>query len=642
MSTGRTHMRKEIRDKIVAQALEEISFARNHKQGKVKNWQKNEDLYYGKKVPVDTSRSNVDIASAKMQEFVTTFMSKIDAPLIFKYTKRKDAQKKRVDMLNALRVYDASRDMWDIKDLVGKLQMILYGRAIYSYSADSSNGYKPNLENVDVYDFLIDPAAGGLDMERAAYMGRYGIIKYVSDLKQGVRDGLYLRSEVQHLIDGPGNAGEATQEETNKRNRIYGQKVYTTEKEMSNRGKYILWEWYTTFEGERYYLLLSERGNGAIRVEPLRDIFESNLFPFWSYAAFIDLTEFWTPSFADFVREIFMAQAVSINQLLDNAEQINKPMKYVDVSAIENLAELKYRKDGVVRFKSASDLTKALRLQETPPINTPLEVYKMLDGIQEKSSGITASAKGIAEEDKVGIYEGNVANMADRFGLVNKSYSFGYERFAKLYEMGVREHLTKKVAIDVLGPTGVEVVEVSRRDIFRAGEDFGVMVESSSAEASLSSIDTRTRLQFLMANKGNPVLNQQKLVELEARIAGFSEEELRQLMDVSQFGDADLMSEAERDIEALLDGKIIPPNRKANAAYKQRFVDYMLDHEEDLLDDPEAVQRIFAYIESLTPVIMQNTARMAQERAAQTMTPPPVTNSLSTGNPQIPNDQIQL
>jgi hypothetical protein len=634
-------MRKEIRDKIVAQAINEISFARNHKQGKVKGWQKNEDLYYGKKASVDTSRSNVDIASAKMQEFVTTFMSKIDAPLLFKFTKRKDAQKKRVDKLNALRLYDASRDMWDIKDLVGKLQMILYGRAIYGYSADSTIGYKPNLENIDVYDFLIDPAAGGVDMDRAAYLGRYGIVKYVSDLKQGVRDGLYLRSEVQNLIDGPGNADEATQEETNKRNRIYGQRVYTTEKEMSNKGKYVFWEWYTTYEGERYYLLLNDRANGAIRVEKLTDIFESNMYPFWSYAAFIDLTEFWTPSFADFVREIFMAQAVSINQMLDNAEQINKPMKYVDVSAVENLAELKYRKDGVVRFKSATDLTKAVRLQETPPISTPLEVYKMLDSIQEKSSGVTASAKGIAEEDKVGIYEGNVANMADRFGLVNKSYSFGYERFAKLYEAGVREHLSKKIAIDILGPNGVELEEISRRDIFRSGEDFGVLVESSSAEASLSAVDTRTRLQFLMANKGNPALNQQKLVEFEARIAGFTEEELRQLMDVSQFGDADLMSEAERDIEALLDGEMLAPNRKANAAYKQRFVDYMLDHEEDLIDEPETIQRLFAYIESLTPIIMQNTARKAQEQAMSPLAPP-LAGQLSTGNPQPQNDAIQL
>ena len=38
-----------------------------------------------------------------------------------------------------------------------------------------------------------------------------------------------------------------------------------------------------------------------IRVEPLSEIFESNLYPFWTWAAFPDLTEFWTPSYCDYV-----------------------------------------------------------------------------------------------------------------------------------------------------------------------------------------------------------------------------------------------------------------------------------------------------------------------------------------------------
>jgi hypothetical protein len=615
-------IRKDIRDKIVAQALNEITFARTHKQGKIKGWQKNEDLYYGKKVPVDTSRANVDIASAKMQEFVSTFMSKIDAPLTFKFTKRKDAQKRRVERLNALREYDANRNDWNIKDLVGKLQMILYGRAIYCYSADSAVSYTPNLDTVDVYDFLIDPAAGGIDIERAAFMGRYGVVKYKSDLKQGVKDRIYLQTEVADFLDGAGNAGEPTQEETNKRNRVYGQRVFTTEKEMSNKGKHLFWEWYTTYEGQRYYLLLTETGARAIRVEPLENVFASGLWPFWTYAALIDMTEFWTPAFADFVREIFMAQSVSINQLLDNAEAHNKPMKYVDVNAIENLAELKYRKDGVVRFKTGTDMTKAIRFQETPTIQTPIEVYNVLDLLQEKASGITAGAKGIAEEDKVGIYEGNAANAADRFGLVNKSYAFGYRRFAELYKHGVIEHLTKKTAVDILGPNGVEVEEISKRDIFRKNEDFGVIIESSNAETTLSSIDQRNKMQFLMANKGNPAINPKKAIELEGTIAGFDDDELRQLLDVSEFGDADLMSEAERDIEAIIDGEAIPPNRRATTAYKQRFVDYLADHEEDLIDDTETIQRFYNYIDSLTPIIMANTARKVQEQSLAMVTPP--------------------
>lgn len=599
----------ETRQRIIAQALQELDFARTYKQGKTKNWRTNEDLYYSRKLNTETARANVDLG--QMSSFVHTLLSKIDNPLVFKFVKRKEAQLKRVKLLNALRTIDQDKDDWDIKDITGKKQALIYGRAIYSYTADSVNGYKANLENVDVYDYLIDPSAGGIDIEKAFYMGRYGVVKTKTDLKKGVKDGIYLRTETTRLIEGSGNITEMNQEDVNKQNRTWDTNVWTQQKEIANPDKYKFWEWYTTFEGTRYYLLMTESGGTAIRVEPLKELFESNMFPFWTWAAFPDLTEFWTPSYCDYVREIFMAQAISINQMLDNAEQVNKPQKLVNVMAVPNLAELKYRRDGYIKVNKDIDLNRAVQQLTVPSINTPIEVYNILDGIQEKTSGVTAGAKGVSDEDKVGIYEGNQANAADRFGFLNKSYSFGYKRFAKLYEHGVREHLIKKVAVDILGPDGVEIVEVSRRDIFRKDDEFGTMVESSNAETALSETEKRTKIAFLNAQAMNPIQNPQKAYELQASIAGFEEDTIKQLLDTSDYGSAELMSEAERDIEALLDGEKIAPNQAANTAYKQRFVDYMKDNMEDIT--PDQFELLANYVLSLDEIIMQNTVRQAND-----------------------------
>ena len=46
-------------DKIVAQALDEIQHARIFKQGKVPSWQKNEEMYYSKKIRSGESHANV-------------------------------------------------------------------------------------------------------------------------------------------------------------------------------------------------------------------------------------------------------------------------------------------------------------------------------------------------------------------------------------------------------------------------------------------------------------------------------------------------------------------------------------------------------------------------------------------------------
>lgn len=641
-------IRKEIRDLIVTQALDEISFARQYKNGKVTNWQKNEAMYNGVKEKVVDVRANVNLN--RMQEFVHTFLSKIDNSLTFKFSHRKTSQVTRVKRLNALKVYDQQKDFWDLKDIVGKKQAIIYGRAIYSYFADSVDGYKAHLENVDVYDFLIDPSGGGIDMESAMYMGRYGVVKTTSELKEGIKSGIYLKYDTNNLISGSGNSTESTQEQTNKQSRTYDTGVTNAQKEIGNKDKFKFWEWYTTYEGERYYLLLSEAGATAIRVEKLTDVFESGMFPFWSWACYPDLTEFWVISPADYVREMFMAQSVSINQMLDNAEQINRPQRVVDVTMVEDLASLKYRRDGYI--KSKGDVTKAVKELPTASINTPIEVFNILETIQEKSSGITAASKGVAEEDKVGIYEGNQANTADRFGLINKAYAFGYQVFARLYEAGVKEHLTKKVAVDILGANGVEIEEISRKDIFWKGDSFNVLVESSNAELALSMAEKKLKLGFLSANAMNPIQNQKKAYEASASINGFTEEEIRQLMDTQEFGDADLMSEAERDIEMILDGKSIAINRKANLAYKQRFVDYVLDNTENITD--VQYNALENYISQLQPIIEKNlvtaladqqlkqaiTAEPAPMQVGNTPTAPPQDMGVINNQDNITNAQI--
>lgn len=313
-----------------------------------------------------------------------------------------------------------------------------------------------------------------------------------------------------------------------------------------------------------------------------------------------------------------MAQDVSINQMLDNAEAINKPMKVVNVGAIDNLAELKYRRDGIIKTKGDFDASRAVQFVQTPSINTPIQVFNILESIQEKSSGVTSGAKGVSDEGgKVGIYEGNQAAAADRFGLLNKSYAFGYLRFAKLYELGVREHLTKKVAVDILGSDGVEVVQVSRRDIFRKNEDFKVMVEASNAQTLASNQDKTVKIQFLSSQAANPSINQKKVFEMQAKIAGFSEDEIDQLLDVNEYGNAKLMGECDRDIERLLDNETIKPNQAANNAYKQKMVNYLRDHEEDI--STEQFARIADYIVQLEPIIMRNEARNYQKEMIDNM-----------------------
>jgi len=608
-------------EKISAQALSEIQFSRIFKQGKTKNWITNEQMYYGGYKKLVEARASVQLG--RMQEFVHTLLSKIDNPLVFKFQKRKNSQLKRVNRLNALRQVDQDLDNWDIKDIVGKKQAIIYGRAIYAYYADSIKGkYRAHLEPIDVYDFLIDPSCGGLDIEEARFLGSYSVVLDKKALEQGIKDGIYLEKETQRLIDGNGNADSTTQEETNKRFRTYDQNT-VSKREGESKDKFKFWRWFTTYEGERFYLLITNNGD-VIRCEAMKDLFPTSddykegMWPFWTWAAFPDLTEYWTPSYCDYVREILMAQDVTVNQMLDNVEAINKPQKIVNVTAIENLAELKYRRDGVIKVKGDIDASKAIQFVQTPQIDTPMKLWQLLEGIHEKASGVTAQSKGVDDiQGKVGIYQGNEAAAADRFGLLNKSYSFGYKRFARLYEMNVREHLIRKTAIEIMGANGIEMEEVSRRDIFKKGDQFGVCVEASNAEMLASEQSKTQKMNFLTTQMLQPIptVNKKKAIEMQAEISGFTQDQIDDLLDMANYGNSDLMSDADADIESVLLGEDVQPNRSANVAYKQHIVDYMNRHDKNLTMDE--FTRLSNFVDSLDQTIMRNEARRLQNEVNQ-------------------------
>lgn len=602
---------------LLTQINTELDTARLHKQGKIPNWKKNESMYYGQKQAGDEARANVDLG--RMQEFVHTLLSKIDDPLVFEYKKRKLSQERRVARINAVRDYDRDRDNWDMKDIVGKKQAIIYGRSIYHYTASSLHGYQPHLDNTDVYDFQIDPNVGGIDMERAFYMGRYGVIKTRKELEaiaSSRKKSKYDKNAIKTLLAGGSNKTDNTREELDKRNRKHANQQTRVHEHYDN-DIFVFWEWYTTFNGVRYYVLYNEQGNKAIRVCPLTDIFSSNLWPFWSFAAFPDLTEFWTPSYCDYVREIFLAQNVSINQMLDNAEQINKPGKIINASAIPDKSQLKYKRGGnVIEVATSVPIGQAIQLVETPSIDTPLRVYDALEGITDRVGGVTAAASGVSDTGgRSTIYEGNMQNVADRFGLFNKSYKHGHKRFGMLYEYGIREHMTKKTAIEVLGPDGIDIEMVSKFDIFRKNDEFALMVVSTNAEVAQSEQKKRAQAAYLSSLMNNPAVNQKEVIQQLGLITGVDQDTIRRLLDVSEFAEAELISEASRDLEELKDGKTVAPNRKANTAYMQYIVNYMNDHFPGRANglEEEQYDRIARYAASLNEIIVGNTIRQAQE-----------------------------
>lgn len=648
---------KATRKKIIEQSLREIDFARRYKAPIIAaRWHPNENMYYGVKPPID-DKQRANVMLPKMQGFVDTLLSKVDAPPKINYRRGEEADLKKEKRLNALKDADSrpTAGNWAFKDLLGKKQAILYGRAIYEYHANSLKGigYASHLTNVDVYDFLIDPSAGGLDIEKARYLGRTGIYKTVLQLREGADEGNYIKREVLDLIGGKtgqseeaaatttaGN-GSGSEEDRNKENRYASLKVDGRQRVIEGQHKF--WEWYTTYEGKRYYVLLHEDSGIAIKMCELTDMFASGLYPFWTWATNPDLAEFWTPSPCDAVREIFMSQSVIINQYLDNNEAINKPMKAYDMDAIANPSMLKYRRDGSIPFKRGTNLNQSLQIIKPDAIQNNERIYNLLEIIGQTESGVTAAAKGVANEETVRIYQGNLANVADRLGLMNHSYSNGYQRFALLYKYGVEEHLNKKTAIRMIGIDGIEFEEVSKSDIMPDNKDFDIYVEASDAEQQLDLVNKKNKITFLSTYKDSANVNQKALFEIQAEINEISADDIRRLLDVDNYGDAELMSEAAADIQKIINGEKVDPNQRATIAYVQKLVNYLRDKWYDM--DADTRGDLVRYIDSLRDIVVRNTVQKANEfnskagagiATVEDLNPPPYDSELTPVAPIPP------
>jgi len=627
-------IRTETRDALAAQALNEIAFCQQKKQAKYPWWYKNEDLYYQKKVFLSSERANVNLN--EMQSFVQTFLSKINTPFNWKYIKGEEADLEPAKIANAIKDKDSKLGNWNYKATLARTQLVLYGRYIFEYHADSiDKQYGSHLSNVDVYQFHIDPSCWGDDIEKAYFMGRGWIIKTRTQIEEGIKSGIYLRREGEELLSGDGDDSESKEDRDSKNRYIT---LTNGDKTLHSKDNYKFYEWNTTHGGKRYYLLISDNGK-VLKACPLTDLFASGKYPFFTVAAYPDLTEFWTPSPADGVREVIMAKSVSINQMLDNGEAINRPMRAFNVDAIANPALLKYRKDGLMPVKWGFNVQDAIQDFPVVRLTESMQVYDKLSAILDTNSGVNAGTKGNSNEDKVGIYEGNQANAADRFALIQESEAHGQKRFAELYLEWVDEHLTNKFAVEMIGLNGVEYKEVTKKDLKRK-KNFDIMVSTAGAEMTMEATEKRNKLTFIQNNKMNPVFNPKLLAEMEATIAGFNADEVKSLLD-KDYGNMELMSECARDMQQIIAGKTVKPNQAANTAYAQKLLDFIRDNEENLND--EAIGSLMIYFEEIQPIIMRNMTRNINEILASegqmSLNGQSLGEDVLGTNPQMPQPQ---
>lgn len=603
-------------EQIVKQARAEYEAGLKFRHQREAAWKEAEDGYFNRKKKSLKARYNVPIPI--IPGFIDTWKSKINKTEI-EIQQQEDADYKAVMKVNAH--YIAEQNFgdydWEMIEEDGKTQGGLYGRSINKYYAASKPKYKSNLELTDVYDFIADPIGGGV-LENHRFVMQDNIFKSREDLKTGVETMGYDAQAVQKLIN-------ATKEDTivdndnlfrSKQSRLMALGLDGHTYNYAGQALYKFIEAGTTWKGKRYYALFNYETGVGVKVCPLSEVFESNLWPWTSWATHRDAFNFWSKSPVDDILPIAEIIRVLVNQELDNRLKRNFGQRAYDPDVFPNPAELSWKPDGLVAVKSGTskvqEIGKGIYQFETPELQGTLNLVQWLDNMTKEKTGINSEAQGQSDQDKVGIAYLNLQQSGQRTKEVNESFNKNKKAIVRRYIWGLKEHMRAAISVKIIGEKGAEWDELRRMEI---NPDWDIVVKDGSAALEADEIKKKSLKEVFatLAKDELAVTSPRWRAETKFRILGIDEDEIRMAFDKENEGNREILAEASQLIQDCLAGKPYKVNRGANTAFIQKIIDYATDTELPT----EKYDKLMAIVEEHIPIAQENMARKAVQMMAQ-------------------------
>jgi len=598
-------------DKLTTIALKQFRAGFDFKKSRMEEIRKNEEFYYGRNIKVPKGRFGVPLPT--MSGFVDTLMSKIDDPPTIKYGYTDMADLKIAQKVTAAWAKDSSsvKGKWNQKDRWAKKQACFSGRATFKYFAESDPRYRSVLEVVDYEDFVCEPAGGG-NLEEHLFLGQDNIFKTKDNLESGEQ---YSKEQVTKLIAATGDKDFKKNENLwkgkEKRYQLLGLDIGNNT--YVGQSIFKLIEWGMEYEGKRYYLLFDYITGTWVRCEELVDVFESELWPWASWATHEDAFVFWTKAPCDDVRPVADAIDTLFNQALENRNKRNMGMRAYDPDIFKDPSELEWRPNGLAAGSASvkgKTLAQGIYEFRTDEITGTIDMVAFMDSYIGRKSGITPESQGVADKDqKVGIYFGSLQQVADRLGLYNKSYRECWEEEGLRYAWGLKEHLNEKMLVKMVGEQGVEWNELVKGEAKKA-PDLDIEITGGAAEVAANEMKKKERSESLLLMVKRPDLsariNPDWLVQEILKQGSWEDAEVKMAMS-KESGNLEILAEASEAIQQIMKGETPKINRGANTSFIQKIMDFAVDKDVEM----DVYKGLMSYAQAHIEIAMGNMRRSA-------------------------------
>lgn len=627
------------KQQLVSIALKQIQNAVQFRQPRIDVIKKIEDNYYNKITAVFDARINIPVPFMAGQ--IDTVRAKIDNRPVLEFTPGEEGDIPIAKKVSESFRIDSSSNAagWARKDRQEKFLALISGRGIAKIYAMTEKGrYYPKYEVIDYMDFLCEGTQGHL--EDNLFCGVQNVFRSKAQIEEGVKDGVYDAKQVQTLFAATGTEDYKRNRDVhqNKVNRLKALGLSPDVYSYVGQDIFNLTEWCMEIDGVRWYLLLEESSGVAIRCEKLLDVYPvgdnypRGCWPYASWAVFDEPFQFWTKGYGDDVLPLAEGFKIIINEVLNNTMRQNRPMRSVDPGTFPDPNELIWRMpDQLVVANTGTDPSKGIYTFETPNVSASLNVLQYINQFVGEKTGVNSGIQGANETDaKVGIYYGSLKEAEDRIGLVEKNYNESYAEKGYRYYWSLRNNITEKKLIALIGKNGVNWEVLTRKEL-KGASDFDVIITGGKAEAEASMVKQKEMSAALQELTGNPKtlekLSPRWIIEHRLQIAGFEPDDIRRALEAEGSFDEDLMAEASAAIEQILEGTMPRLNRGANAAFLEKIYSFDADELDyiklDKMGVPNGIDQkkknqsemLRRYADAHYDIVIQNTLRSARTQS---------------------------
>lgn len=620
-------LESSLASQLVDKGKKMVDVCEKFKLPRVNKIQKAEKIYLQDRKPVIPGMLDIPMDKVFLSGFVDTLLAKTDDKPTLTYEHGDLADLKRAKKVTAAWQKESAEDKadWASHDRDAKKSAVFSGIGTFKIWAEKP--YQHYLDTIDYLDWIFEPM-GGKYIENHLFNGEDNIFKTKHDLVEGAKAGIYDKKQVAILINSYSNGEHKVLNDQYQQRMKRFQDLGLDVESNSYVGEklYNLTELILNHNGKRYYLLFDRMSGVWVRASEWSVMNKSGLYPYVFFQTNEDKKNVLSKAPVDDVLPVAEMVRILWNETINNLRKRNWNMRAYDNSIFPDPSELEWRPNGLVAVNgkklSASGRSVQSGVYEfQTPDTTGITVNLMeyVDRFLGQKTGITAGIQGASDDDaKVGIYYGNLQQIADRLGLYNKSYSRAWTQLGKRYYHNLKENLTEKMLVRIIGEKGVDEEEITKDDL-KPNQDFDVKVIGGSAQVQLDEVKKKQRKEALDALLNSPFsqnLNPDMVIEYVLRSGNYEEDEIRAFMNVDSYANQELLSEASQAIQEILKGKVPDLNRGANIAFLQKITDYIADT--NSLTDRQ-IQALQAYAQAHIDqgIVVENMQQQVNEQQIQ-------------------------